>query len=123
MANTEPGHIVKSYEQELNQLRGLMARMGGLVENQTAHAIAAIIDHNADSAQMAMEQDPEVDALEREVEARAIKLLALRAPMAQDLREIVSALKVTSDLERIGDYAANIAKRSLRINGTGSGLS
>ncbi|NPD66130.1 phosphate signaling complex protein PhoU [Lichenicola cladoniae] len=115
MAPSEPGHIVKSYEQELNQLRTLMARMGGLVENQTAHAIAAILDHNAESAQMAMEQDPEVDALEREVEARAIKLLALRAPMAQDLREIVSALKVTSDLERIGDYAANVAKRSLRL--------
>ena len=115
MPSSEPGHIVKSYEQELNQLRGLMARMGGLVENQTAHAISAIIDHNADSAQIAMEQDPEVDALEREVEARAIKLLALRAPMAQDLREIVSALKVTGDLERIGDYAANVAKRSLRL--------
>jgi len=115
MAPSEPGHIVKSYEQELNQLRTLMARMGGLVENQTAHAIAAILDHNAESAQLAMEQDPEVDALEREVEARAIKLLALRAPMAQDLREIVSALKVTSDLERIGDYAANVAKRSLRL--------
>lgn len=115
MAPSEPGHIVKSYEQELNQLRTLMARMGGLVENQAAHAIAAILDHNAESAQLAMEQDPEVDALEREVEARAIKLLALRAPMAQDLREIVSALKVTSDLERIGDYAANVAKRSLRL--------
>jgi phosphate transport system protein len=115
MPPSEPGHIVKSYEQELNQLRTLMARMGGLVESQTAQAIAAILDHDAEAAQAAMEQDPEVDALEREVEGRAIKLLALRAPMAQDLREIVSALKVTSDLERIGDYAANVAKRSLRL--------
>ena len=115
MPPSEPGHIVKSYEQELNQLRTLMARMGGLVESQTAQAIAAILDHDTEAAQAAMEQDPEVDALEREVEARAIKLLALRAPMAQDLREIVSALKVTSDLERIGDYAANVAKRSLRL--------
>ena len=112
---SNPGHIVTSYEQELNQLRTLMARMGGLVENQTALAIQSILERNADSAQAAMEQDPEVDALEREVEARAIKMLALRAPMAQDLREIVSALKVTSDLERIGDYAANVAKRSLRL--------
>ncbi|MCQ8278325.1 phosphate signaling complex protein PhoU [Acetobacteraceae bacterium KSS8] len=118
-----PRHIVSSYEQELNQLRALMARMGGLVENQTALAIQAIIDHNAESAQAAMEQDPEVDALEREVESRAIKLLALRAPMAQDLREIVSALKVTSDLERIGDYAANVAKRSLRLGPTGNDIS
>ncbi len=120
---SEPGHIVKSYEQELNQLRALMARMGGLVESQTAHAIAAIVDHNAESAQAAMEQDPEVDALEREVESRAIKLLALRAPMAQDLREIVSALKITSDIERIGDYAANVAKRSLRLGPTSLDIS
>ena len=123
MPPSDPGHIVKSYEQELNQLRTLMARMGGLVESQTAQAIAAILDHDAESAQAAMEQDPEVDALEREVEARAIKLLALRAPMAQDLREIVSALKVTSDLERIGDYAANVAKRSLRLGPAGPDIS
>lgn len=118
-----PRHIVSSYEQELNQLRALMARMGGLVENQTALAIQAILERNAESAQAAMEQDPEVDALEREVESRAIKLLALRAPMAQDLREIVSALKVTSDLERIGDYAANVAKRSMRLGPASTDIS
>ncbi|MCQ8240058.1 phosphate signaling complex protein PhoU [Rhizosaccharibacter radicis] len=121
--STDPRHIVRSYEQELNQLRALTTRMGGLVESQTAQAIAAIIDRDAEAAQAAMEQDPEVDALEREVEGRAIKLLALRAPMAQDLREIVSTLKITSDLERVGDYAANVAKRSLRLGTMPSELS
>ena len=60
-----------------------------------------------------MEEDPQVDALEREVEQFVIRLLALRQPMAQDLRQIVAGLKITSDLERIGDYAANVAKRSI----------
>jgi phosphate transport system protein len=119
MSTPDPRHIVRSYEVELDQLRGMIARMGGLVESQTANAISAVLNRDGEAAQLAMEQDPEVDALEREIEGRAIRLLALRAPMAQDLREIVSTLKVTSDLERIGDYAANVAKRSLRIGRTG----
>ena len=123
MSTTDPRHIVRSYEQELDQLRGMIARMGGLVESQTANAIAAVLNRDGEAAQQAMEQDPEVDTLEREIEGRAIRLLALRAPMAQDLREIVSTLKVTSDLERIGDYAANVAKRSLRIGRIGPELS
>ncbi len=63
-----------------------------------------------------MEQDPAVDALEREVESFVIRMLALRQPMAQDLRQIVAALKITRDLERIGDYAANVAKRSIVLS-------
>src|ERR1700712_2556848 len=123
MSSTDPRHIVRSYEQELDQLRSMLARMGGLVESQTANAMAAVLNRDGEAAQYAMEQDPEVDALEREIEGRAIRMLALRAPMAQDLREIVSALKVTSDLERIGDYAANVAKRSLRLGRIGSEVS
>ncbi len=119
MSSTDPRHIVRSFEQELESLRGLIARMGGLVESQTANAIGAVLNRDAEAAQYAMEQDPEVDALEREIEGRTIRMLALRAPMAQDLREIISVLKVSSDLERIGDYAANIAKRSLRISRIG----
>jgi phosphate transport system protein len=120
MSSTDPRHIVRSYEHELEGLRAMIARMGGLVESQTANAIAAVLNRDGEAAQYAMEQDPEVDALEREIEGRAIRMLALRAPMAQDLREIVSAFKVTSDLERIGDYAANVAKRSLRIERSGA---
>ncbi|HTR17842.1 MAG TPA: phosphate signaling complex protein PhoU [Acetobacteraceae bacterium] len=109
-------HIVKSYEQELNRLRDLITEMGGLVENQLAYAAASVLQHDSAAASQAVEQDVAVDTLEREVEQFVIRLLALRQPVAQDLRHIVSALKITSDLERIGDYAANVAKRSIVLN-------
>ncbi len=107
------GHLVKSYEQELKRLADLMAEMGGLVESQMALAAQAVVQQDGAAAQRAIEIDPRVDALEREVEQFVIRLLALRQPVANDLRKIVAALKITSDLERIGDYAANVAKRSL----------
>ena len=106
-------HIVKSYELELKRLRDRIAQMGGLVESQVANAAQAVVDGNASAATQAVELDPQVDGLEREIEQFVIKLLALRQPMAVDLRHIVAALKMTGDLERIGDYAANIAKRSI----------
>ena len=106
-------HIVKSYETELNRLRRLMTEMGGLVESQVEMATQAVLNKDAAAAAHAMETDPKVDAMEREAEQFVIRMLALRQPMAQDLRQIVSSLKMTGDLERIGDYAANVAKRSL----------
>ena len=106
-------HIVKSFEQELNRLRTLITDMGGMVESQVALACLAVIEGDGAAATGAVEADPKVDALEREVEQFVIRLLALRQPMAQDLRQIVAALKITGDLERIGDYAANVAKRSM----------
>jgi phosphate transport system protein len=109
----ETTHIVKSYEQELNRLRDLITEMGGMVESQVASASAAVVNADSGKATEAVEQDPRVDALEREVEQFVIRMLALRQPMAMDLRQIVAALKMTGDLERIGDYAANVAKRSL----------
>jgi phosphate transport system protein len=109
-------HIVKSYEQELKRLRDLLVEMGGLVEAQVATATIAVVEQDVDSATRTVEQDPAVDALEREVESFVIRLLALRQPVAQDLRQIVAALKMTSDLERIGDYAANVAKRSIVLS-------
>jgi len=108
-----PEHLVKSYDQELKRLRSLMTQMGGIVETQVALAADAIMQRDAKSATRAVEQDPKVDAMEREIENFAIRLLALRQPVASDLREIVAALKITGDLERIGDYAANVAKRSI----------
>jgi phosphate transport system protein len=111
---SEPtGHIVKSYEQELKRLADLMAEMGGLVESQMALAAQAVVQQDGAAAARAIEIDPSVDALEREVEQFVIRLLALRQPVANDLRKIVAALKITSDLERIGDYSANVAKRSM----------
>jgi phosphate transport system protein len=109
-------HIVKSYEQELKRLRDLLVEMGGLTEAQLATATVAVVEQNTDAAMHAVEQDPAVDALEREVESFVIRLLALRQPVASDLRQIVAALKMSSDLERIGDYAANVAKRSIVLS-------
>jgi phosphate transport system protein len=108
-----PQHVVKSYDQELKRLRGMITEMGGIVESQVALAAEAIMHRDAAAATRAVEEDPKVDALEREVEGFVIRLLALRQPVAGDLRLIVAALKITGDLERIGDYAANVAKRSI----------
>jgi phosphate transport system protein len=116
MAAEVGGHIVKSFEQELNRLRTLITEMGGLVESQVALACEAVLQRDDTAAAGAVETDPKVDALEREVEQFVIRLLALRQPMAQDLRLIVASLKITGDLERIGDYAANVAKRSLVLS-------
>jgi phosphate transport system protein len=109
-------HIVKSFEQELKQLGDMLVEMGGLLESQLAAATNAVMQGDNASATLAMEQDPAVDALERGVEQLVIRMLALRQPMAGDLRQIVSSLKISSDLERIGDYAANVAKRSIVLN-------
>jgi len=108
-----PDHVVKSYDQELKRLRSMMTQMGGIVESQVALAAEAIMHRDAAAATRAVEEDPKVDALEREIETFVIRLLALRQPVADDLRGIVAALKITGDLERIGDYAANVAKRSI----------
>lgn len=112
---TEAAHTVKSYEQELELLRNMMARMGGLVEQQTSQAVKAVVDGDEEAAIEAPELDPEVDELEREAETLSIRILALRSPMAVDLREIVAALKITGDLERIGDYASSIARRAMKL--------
>jgi phosphate transport system protein len=108
-----PQHVVKSYDQELKRLRSMITQMGGIVETQVALAAEAIMHRDAAAAARAVEEDPKVDALEREVETFVIRLLALRQPVAGDLRQIVAALKITGDIERIGDYAANVAKRSI----------
>jgi phosphate transport system protein len=108
-----PEHLVKSYDQELKHLRGLITDMGGIVESQVALAAEAVVHRDAAAAARAIDDDRKVDALEHEVERFVIRLLALRQPMAGDLRHIVAALKITGDLERIGDYAANVAKRSI----------
>ena len=109
-------HIVKSFEVELKRLRDLLTEMGGMVESQVATACEAVLSQDDAAASATVEADPKVDALEHEVEQFVIRLLALRQPVGQDLRLIVASLKITGDLERIGDYAANVAKRSLVLN-------
>jgi phosphate transport system protein len=108
-----PEHVVKSYDLQLKRLRNFLTEMGGIVESQVALAAQAIMSRDAAAATRAVEMDPRVDALEREAEQFVIGLLALRQPVAGDLRQIVAALKITGELERIGDYAANVAKRSI----------
>ncbi len=110
---SEPQHLLRSFDQELARLRDLISEMGGIVESQVAGAARAILDRDTAAAAQVMEADKRVDALEQEVEQFVIRTLALRQPMAGDLRQVVAALKITGDLERIGDYAANVAKRSV----------
>jgi phosphate transport system protein len=112
----EAQHIVKSFAQELERLRDLLTEMGGLVESQMALATEAIVTGDNAKANRAVEQDKEVDTLERQAEQLVIRMLALRQPMASDLRQIVAALKITAALERIGDYAKNVAKRSIVLS-------
>src|SRR6266481_37568 len=111
-------HIIKSYDEELTRLNKMVVEMGGLAESQLAAAIDAVIRRDSELAARVIEDDAAVDQLERELDNLAIRLLALRQPMARDLREIFAALKMASDLERISDYAANVAKRAIALNQT-----
>ncbi|HEV2336978.1 MAG TPA: phosphate signaling complex protein PhoU [Stellaceae bacterium] len=108
-------HIIKSYDEELNRLNKMIVEMGGLAESQLAAAIDAVTTRDSELAARVIEGDEKVDQLERDMDNLAIRLLALRQPMARDLREIVVALKIGSDLERICDYAANVAKRAIAL--------
>jgi phosphate transport system protein len=108
-------HIIKGYGEELERLRKTVAEMGGLAESQLADAIDAVARRDSRLAARVIESDEQVDRLERELDNLAIRLLALRQPMARDLREIVAALKIAADLERIADYAANVAKRAIAL--------
>jgi len=109
-------HIVKSYDEELNRLENTIMQMGGLAETQLIAAIRAVEERDSDLAADVVETDQEVDQLEQDVGHLVVRLLALRQPLARDLREILGALKVASDLERMCDYAANVAKRSIALN-------
>jgi len=106
-------HLVKSFDIDLKKLRDLLTQMGGIVENQVAMAAEAIMERDSTLATQVVADDPKVDALEREIEQFVIRMIALRQPMGGDLRQIIAGLKITGDLERIGDYAANVAKRSI----------
>ena len=108
-------HIVKSFDEELDQMKSDILRMGGLVEAHIASAMEALVKRDPELAQRTIDADKAIDKMEYELNERAMRILALRQPMANDLREVIAALKITTDLERIGDHATNIAKRSLRL--------
>ncbi len=104
-------HTVKSFDEEIEQLRTKIGQMGGIAEAQVADAVGAMMRRDTDAAMRVVAQDTELDAMEADAERQAVTIIALRSPMADDLREIVAALKMSAIIERIGDYGKNIAKR------------
>jgi phosphate transport system protein len=104
-------HTVKVFDDEIGHLRGLISQMGGLAERAIHDAMNALQRVDLQLAQQVRAADKQIDLIEAEVETLAVRIIALRAPMANDLREVVAALKIAGVIERIGDYAKNIAKR------------
>ncbi|MDB5715258.1 MAG: phoU [Sphingomonadales bacterium] len=104
-------HTIKAFDVEIGELRGLISEMGGRAEAAIEKAMTALVRGDSTLAASVVADDAKIDLLETEVEKLAVKIIALRAPMADDLREVVAALKIAGVIERIGDYAKNIAKR------------
>jgi phosphate transport system protein len=115
MPNEMPEHIVKSYDEQLKRVRDMVARMGGLAERQVHDSVTAMTRRDARLAAEVVTRDAALDQLEREIESFCVRILALRQPMAADLRFIIASMKVAHNLERIGDYARNGAKRSIVV--------
>lgn len=109
-------HIVKAFSEELEQLSADVAAMGGLAESLVSDALEAAATRDGDLAADVVARDVQVDAMQRDIEKKIIRLLALRHPIAQDLRVCISALKIVSDLERVGDLAKSIARRVPTLN-------
>jgi phosphate transport system protein len=109
-------HTVKAFDDDINRLRGLISEMGGRAELALTRAMAALNSGDAELAAEVIRDDKRIDALEAEVEQLAVEVIALRAPMADDLRELIASLKIVSVVERIGDYGKNIAKRVTLMN-------
>ncbi|HZV57994.1 MAG TPA: phosphate signaling complex protein PhoU [Sphingobium sp.] len=104
-------HTVKAFDDDLNALRALIAEMGGLTENAIDNAMKALVTHDGALAHSVVEGDKRVDELDAQVEKLVVQTIALRAPMANDLREIIAAFKISGIVERMADYAKSIAKR------------
>ena len=110
-------HTVRGFDEDITRLRGLIAEMGGLAELAITESMEALVKGSDSLAAGVIARDKRIDALEHEVDQLAIRIIALRSPMADDLREVVTSLKIAGIIERIGDYAKNIAKRSGKIEG------
>jgi phosphate transport system protein len=108
-------HIVSSYEEELSSLNNKMAKMGGLAEEMVAQSLDALEKRNHRLAQSIIEQDDAIDALEQEIEQLVTRMIVKRQPVAYDLRQVMAPLRISTDLERIGDLAKNIAKRTIAV--------
>lgn len=110
-------HIVSAYDEELQRLARDIAEMGGIAEGMIIEAIQALLSFDLDLARKIIKDDKDLDRLQRQVEDDAILTIAKRQPMGSDLREVVSTLRISSDLERCGDLAKNIAKRVIAVEG------
>ncbi|MEQ5786783.1 phosphate signaling complex protein PhoU [Erythrobacter sp. NFXS35] len=110
-------HTVKAFDEDITRLRGLIAEMGGLAEVAIHEALDALVRGDVELAEKVVARDKRIDALETEVDKLSVRIIALRAPMADDLREVIAALKIGGVVERIGDYSKNIAKRVGMIEG------
>ena len=108
-------HIVRSYEEELALLNNKIAKMGGLAEQVLGQSFEALERRDPELAAATISEDEEIDELEREIEEQAVVMIARRQPMAYDLRQIMAALRISTDLERIGDLGKNIAKRAVAV--------
>jgi phosphate transport system protein len=109
-------HIVKAYDKELEILGRKIAEMGGIAEKMLSDAMDALTDFDTRLAQTTVDSDPRLDLLQRDIEEQAILTIARRQPMAVDLREIIATIRISGDLERIGDLAKNIAKRAIKTH-------
>jgi len=109
-------HTVKAFDEDITRLRGLIAEMGGLAEAAVQNAMEALIQGDDALAERIIADDKKIDALEAEVDRLAVRIIALRAPMADDLREVIAALKIAGVVERIGDSSKAIAKASREID-------
>ena len=109
-------HTVRGFDEDLAELTGKIVAMGALVERQLVGAIEALVQRDSEGAEQVVVDDDRIDELEEQIDRLVVRLLATRQPMAIDLRVIAMALKISNDLERMGDYATNIAKRARRIN-------
>jgi phosphate transport system protein len=110
-------HIVTSFDDDLKDLTRRIAEVGGLAERSVDQAVRALISVDLGVARKVIEADDHIDALQREIEEKAILVIARRQPMAQDLREVMAAIHIANDLERVGDLAKNTAKRVIAIDG------
>ncbi|MXP13962.1 phosphate signaling complex protein PhoU [Altererythrobacter confluentis] len=110
-------HTVKAFDEDITRLRGLIAEMGGLAELSIQESLEAMIKGDETLAEGVIKRDKKIDALESEVDKLSVRIIALRAPMADDLREVIAAMKIAGVVERIGDYSKNIAKRVGEIEG------
>ena len=115
--STRIDHTAKAFDTDLQDITRKVAEMGGLVEQQITDAIQALVGRDLEMGERVIAMDPQIDAMQREIEEKAILTIARRQPMAVDLREVVGAMRVCNDLERIGDHAKHLGKRVVALDG------